>query len=121
MTQRKMRVAFIIEAGQTGLSTRKMLVETVGYNCISAVSCRQALELAEKWPADIILFDTDVHDLPIRETVEKLRKKYPQAPVYLLTPQAWPPEELRDVADGVFEKMRDPVEMVKEVERRLGD
>ena len=121
MTQRKMRVAFIVEAGQTGLSTRKMLVETVGYNCISAVSCRQALALAEKSEADILLFDVDVHDLPIRETLEKLKRRYPHAPVYLLTGQGWAPDDLRDVVDGVFEKMRDPAEMVKEVERRLGD
>lgn len=121
MTQRKMRIAMIVEAGQTGLSTRKMLLETVGYNCISAVSCRQALELAENWPADIILFDIDVHDLPIPDTIKKLKQKYPEKPLYLLTPQAWEPEELRGIADGVFEKMRDPVEMVKEVEKRLGD
>ena len=121
MTQRKMRVAMIVEAGQTGLSTRKMLLETVGYNAISAVSCRQILELADNHTADILLFDTDVHDLPIRDTIAKLRQKLPGIPVYLLTPQAWEPEELRGVADGIFEKMRDPLEMVQEVEKRLGD
>lgn len=120
MTQRKMRVAMIVEAGQTGLSTRKMLLETVGYNVISAVSCRQALELAEKWPADILLFDTDVHDLPVADTINKLKQKYRGVPVYLLTAQPWAPEELRGIADGVLEKMSDPVEMVKVVEERLG-
>lgn len=120
MTHRKLRVVFIVEAGQTGLSTRKMLVETAGYNCISAVTCEQALELAERVPIDLILFDVDVHDLPIRETVAKLKQSFPKAPVFLLTPLAWPPEELKGVGDGVFEKMSDPLEMIAEVERRLG-
>lgn len=119
MASRKFRVILIVEAGQTGLSTRKMLVETVGYNCISTVTADQTLQMAERHPIDFILYDVDVHDLPIKSTIAALKAKYPKVPVFLLTPQAWPPEDLRGVADGVFEKMRDPMEMIQEIERRL--
>ncbi|MGH9522454.1 MAG: response regulator [Terriglobales bacterium] len=112
-------MALIVEAGQTSLSTRKMLVETAGFNCISAVTARQSLELAEQHSIDFILYDVDVHDLPARETIAKLRSKFPAAPVYLLTPQGWEPQELRGVSDGVFEKMRDPSEMIQAIERRF--
>lgn len=109
----------IVEAGQTGLSTRKLLVESAGYNCLSAVSCRQALHFAARHPVDFILFDVDVHDLPPRDAIQQLRRKFPDAPLYLLTPQGWEPEQLRGVSDGVFEKMRDPAEMIREIERRF--
>jgi len=117
--ERKKRVGLIVEAGETSLSTRKLLIETAGFNCLSAVNGAQALKFAEQHPVDFILYDVDVHDLPIRETIGKLRQKYPTAPVFLLTPQGWEPQDLRGVSDGVFEKMRDPAEMIKEIERRF--
>lgn len=114
-----MRVGLIIEAGETSLSTRKLIVETAGFNCLSAISAAQALELARQYPVHFIVYDVDVHDLPVRETIGKLREKFPKAPVYLLTPQAWEPQELKGISDGVFEKMRDPTEMIRTIEKRL--
>lgn len=114
-----MRIGLIIEAGETSLSTRKLVVETAGYNCLSAISAAQALEFAERHPVDFIVYDVDVHDLPIRETIGKLRQRFPKAPVYLLTPQGWEPQALRGVSDGVFEKMRDPAEMIRIIEQRV--
>jgi DNA-binding response OmpR family regulator len=86
--ERKNRVGLIFEAGETSLSTRKLLIETAGFNSLSAVNGAQGLKFAEQHSVDFILYDVDVHDLPIRETIGKLREKYPQAPVYLLTPRA---------------------------------
>ena len=117
--ERKRIVGLIIEAGETSLSTRKLIVETEGYNCISAVTARQALEFAALYPIHFIIYDVDVHDLPIRDTIGKLRQKFPDAPVYLLTPQGWEPQELRGVSDGVFEKMRDPMEMIRTIGQRV--
>ena len=116
---RKRFVGLIIEAGETSLSTRKLIVETAGYNCLSAISGAQGLEFAGRHPIDFVIYDIDVHDLPIPETIGKLRQKFPKAPVYLLTPQGWEPEALRGVSDGVFEKMRDPMEMIRTIEQRL--
>ena len=57
-------VFLIVEAGQTGLSTRKMILETAGYNVLSAVTARDALAISSQHPADAVLFDIDATTCP---------------------------------------------------------
>ncbi len=109
---KKLRVFLIVEAGQTGLSTRKMILETAGYNVLSAISARDALAMSQEHATAAVLFDVDVHDLSARDFVESLKRERPDRPVFVLASRPWPPEELKGVVDGVFDKMSDPQEML---------
>lgn len=116
---KKQRVFLIVEAGQTCLSTRKMILETAGFNVLSATTARQALEMSMQHPTDAVLFDVDVHDLPLREAITRLKQERPDRPVFLLASRPWPPEELKGLVDGVFEKMDDPQNMVNALEQHF--
>ncbi len=119
MNNRKELVFLIVEAGQTGLSTRKMVLETAGYNVLSTVTAEQALRFAEKYPVDVVLLDVDVHDIDGPEFIRRLRVRVPRLPVFLLASHPWPPEDLSGMVDGVFEKMEDPAAMVEQLGRHV--
>ena len=119
MSVRKLRVFLIVEAGETALSTRKLVVESVGFNCLSAVATRQAYELLERHSADLLIFDTSVTDVPLREAITELKRRLNGVPCYLLSSRPWAPDDAKDLVDGVFEKMRDPLEMIHELESRF--
>jgi DNA-binding NtrC family response regulator len=119
MTHRKMRVFLIIEAGEVALSSRKLLAESAGYNVLSAISAKQAFALVDQHPVDLAIVDVQVHDIPLRDILIEIKRRFPDIPLYLMTPQSWPPEEVKDLIDGFFEKMLDPEIMIKELERRF--
>jgi len=119
MSVRKLRVFLIVEAGETALSTRKLVVESVGFNCLSAVATRQAYQLLDHHSADLVIFDTSVTDVPLREALTELKRRLNGVPCYLLSSRAWAPDDVKDLVDGVFEKMRDPLEMTRELETRF--
>jgi response regulator RpfG family c-di-GMP phosphodiesterase len=112
---KKQIVFLMIEAGQTGLSTRKMILEAAGYNVLSAVTARDALAISQQHRTDAVLFDIDVHDMPAPDFVAELKRERPDRPIFLLG-SPWPPDELKSLVDGVFEKMDDPRNMVRSLE-----
>jgi two-component system, OmpR family, response regulator len=113
---KKHLIFLIVEAGQMGLSTRKMILETAGYNVLSAVTGADALAMSKQHPTDAVLFDLDVHDMPARELLARLKQERPERPIFLLASRPWPPDELKGLVDGVFDKMDDPENMVNSLE-----
>jgi response regulator RpfG family c-di-GMP phosphodiesterase len=116
---KKHYVFLIVEAGQTGLSTRKMILETAGYNVLSAVTGVDALAMSKQHPTDAVLFDVDVHDMPARELLSQLKQERPDRPIFLLHSRPWPPDDIKGLVDGVFEKMDDPHKMVHFLEEHF--
>lgn len=116
---RKEYIILIVEAGETALSTRKLLLETAGLNVLSAVTAEQALTLLQRCSTDMAIVDNDIRDKPLRKFCDQLRRDF-GLPVYILSPAQWIPDDLKDVADGHFEKMNDPQQLVEKVIESLG-
>lgn len=116
---RKEYIVLIVEAGETALSTRKLVLESAGLNVLSAVAANQAYKLMERSEADVAIVDTDVSDLPLPEFCRDLREQF-GFPVYVLSGTQFMPDSFKHVADGHFEKMQDPHHMVTEIIRVLG-
>jgi DNA-binding NarL/FixJ family response regulator len=105
-----------VEAGETGLSTRKLVIETAGYNCVSAVTAQEGLKLLEMHPIAAVILDTDVTDLPPADFIKQAKRSRPELPVYFLAKQNFIPRELEGQVAGVIEKMSDPRHMVEHLQ-----
>lgn len=104
-----------VEAGETSLSTRKLVIESAGYNCLSAISAEQALQLARSHPVHAIILDSDVDDVPPTEFLDSISEIRPSIPFYYLSHDGWAPPELTKRVRKVFRKMGDPREIVEEL------
>ena len=113
MQGRKAIVALTVEPGETSLSTRKLVIESAGFNCLSAVTARQALELAQVHPIHAALIDSDIDDL--ESFIKSLQRLRPGIRVYVLSGQGWASQQLRPHIARVFQKLADPREIVEEL------
>jgi CheY-like chemotaxis protein len=58
----------------TGISTRKLIIETAKFNVITAYSSQEAIEILRKFPAlDGVVTDSGMTDMPCHDLVVALR------------------------------------------------
>jgi DNA-binding NtrC family response regulator len=63
----------------TGISTRKLVIETAKFNVITAYSSNEAIESLKKFPAlDGIVTDAGMTDMPCHELLKTLKKMKPE-------------------------------------------
>lgn len=117
MASRKAIVVLTVEPGETALSTRKLIIESAGFNCLSTVSGKQAIETARAHPVHAALIDVDTDDMPLRDLIGSLRQYRPELRVYILSNHGWADESLRPEISRTFQKLSDPRVIVEELSR----
>jgi len=118
---RKEITVMAIEPGETALSTRKLLIESVGFNCISAVSGDQALRMLDKHVIDAVLFDIDISDMEPTDFLVQVDAKRPDIPIFAVARNGWVPDQLKSKFTIVFEKMADPRDLVENLVQYFSD
>jgi|HubBroStandDraft_1064217.scaffolds.fasta_scaffold67836_1 CheY-like chemotaxis protein len=116
--QRREKVILAIEAGQTGLSTRKLVLESFGYNVLAAASCSEAIRLLEEHSIDAALLDASANDIPLDKLSAHIKAKK-GVPIVLVGDSAFIPNELRGTVDAAMEKLRDPHIVVEILDKLL--
>ena len=117
--QRRPKVILDIEAGQTGLSTRKLVLESFGYNVLAAASGREALPLLADHRIDAVLLDWSANDIPLQELVSRI-KAARRVPIVLVADTSFIPRELSGYVEEALEKLGDPQEAVQKLDKVLG-
>jgi len=117
--RRRPKVILDVEAGQTGLSTRKLVLESFGYNVLAAASGREGLQLLRTYPIDAVLLDESANDVPLREFTSEVKASR-AIPIVLVGNSSYVPGELRRTVDRAIEKLQDPQEAVNALDWVLG-
>jgi CheY-like chemotaxis protein len=117
--QRRPKVILDIEAGQTGLSTRKLVLESFGYNVLAAASGREVLPLLEEHRIDAVLLDASASDIPLHDLASVIKRSH-NVPIVLVGEHAFVPDDLRDSIDDAIEKLSDPQKSVEKLDHLLG-
>ena len=76
----------------SGISTRKLIIETAKFNVITAYSSKEAIETLRKYPAlDGVVLDAGMEDMPAEELMASLKQLQPKITVILVcTPRSAP-------------------------------
>jgi DNA-binding NtrC family response regulator len=76
----------------SGISTRKLIIETAKFNVITAYNSREAIETLKKFPAiEGVVADAGMDDMHCDDLVKALKKIQPNIPVVIIcTPRAVP-------------------------------
>jgi DNA-binding NtrC family response regulator len=76
----------------SGISTRKLIIETAKFNVITAYSSKEAIETLKKYPSlDGVVLDAGMEDMPTEELMASLKQLQPKITVILVcTPRSAP-------------------------------
>jgi CheY-like chemotaxis protein len=117
--KRRPKVILDIEAGQTGLSTRKLILESFGYNVLAAASGNEALLLIKNHEIHAVLLDESANDIPMQSLTSELKASL-AVPIILVGDSSYVPNHLRHSVDCAVEKLEDPQQVVNALDRVLG-
>jgi len=79
----------------SGISTRKLIIETAKFNVITAYSSREAIQTLAKFPGlDGVVLDAGMEDMPTEELIAALKQLQPKITVILVcTPRYVPSKD----------------------------
>lgn len=117
--KRRPKVILDIEAGQTGLSTRKLVLESFGYNVLAAASGHEALQMLKRQEIHAVLLDESANDIPLQKLTAEIKASR-AIPIVLVGNSQFVPQSLRSTVDHAVEKLQDPQEVVNSLDRVLG-
>jgi len=98
----------------SGISTRKLIIETAKFNVITAYSSKEAVETLKKYPTlDGVVLDAGMEDMPTEDLIARLKELQPKITVILVcTPRYVPCKD----ADHIVESF-DPRKLLALLEK----
>lgn len=122
MPNRKNKVILLIEPEQR-LSPLKLVLETEQYNVLTADNMSNLRHLVENYPVNAVIVDADAkpeqYDCAV--AAEQVKTIRPEVPVIMLFSRNWVGKDYCDGADYNMVKGASPVEMIRAIEKIMGD
>ncbi len=94
-----MKTLLLIDDQESGLATRKMLLESRGYKVLTAQSGREGLEALSREAVDLLILDYRMPEMDGGEVARLVKQRFPEMPMILLSGVVgdFPPEVLAHV------------------------
>ncbi len=116
-----MKTLLLIDDQESGLATRKLMLETRGYKVLTALSGREGLNLLSREPVDLLILDYRMPEMDGGEVARQVKQRSPELPIILLSGVVtdFPPEVLGHV-DAHLVKGQPPAELLRMVDDLAG-
>ena len=82
---RTKKTILCIDDNEQSLSIRKFMLETRGYNVVACNNSREAVEVFQKQPVDLILSDLMMPEVDGAELIRKIKSISPSTPAILFS------------------------------------
>ncbi len=111
-----------IDDEETGLTVRKMMLESRGHVVLTAESGAKGLDLLRRYPVDAVILDYQMPLMNGDEVARSIRQCWPDLPVVMLSGYADTiPEDALQLVNAFLTKGGSPEELLKVIEHTLGD
>lgn len=116
----KKPAVLIIDDDPSHLRIYGWIIQSAGFESISALAGPDALELPES-QIDLVLLDYHLHgNMTAPQIAQQLRTKYQNTPILVLSDAMMMPDDIAPFVDGFIRK-GDPARLVETVSQRLED
>lgn len=99
-------VLLCIDDNEDVLECEKSFLESFGYTVLTAASGGKGLELATKYPVDVVIVDYLMPEMNGEEVAIGMRRLRPQAPIIMLSGAVDVPEQALKWVDAFIAKDR---------------
>ena len=108
----------IIDDDPSHLRIYGWIVQAAGYRALSALVTRDRVELPAQ-PVDLVLLDYHLNNkMTAPQVAEEVQRRYPGAPILVLSDALMLPEDIEALVDG-FVRKGDPERLVEAVHHAL--
>ncbi|HEV2114880.1 MAG TPA: response regulator [Terriglobales bacterium] len=114
-------VILCIDDNPRALDIRQLLLQAKGFVVRTAADGPSGLEITKNEHIDAVILDYKMPGMDGEEVAKRLRARYPDIPIVLLSGfRGLIPESLLAIVDGFVEKGRPASLLISEVERLVG-
>ena len=102
----KRAILLCIDDNEDMLECEKSFLESFGYTVLTAASPGKGLELAARYPVDVVIVDYSMPEMNWQEVAVEMRRLRPQAPIIMLSAAVDVPEQALKQVDAFIDKDR---------------
>lgn len=111
------RLLLCVDDEEVGLHIRKVVLESEGYEVLTATNGPESLEIFRQNPIDAVLLDYLMPGMDGGATAREMKRINSQVPVLMLSAYVDIPREVGDIVDGFVTKGGDPLEFLRAVKQ----
>jgi CheY-like chemotaxis protein len=105
---RNKKVILCIDDYKQGLHALRLILETAGYNVLTASSGRIGLRFLQSHPVHFVILDYSMPQMNGEAVARKIRRRHPRLPIILLSGQIDTPERASSAVDAFVSKGQPP-------------
>lgn len=98
------KLVLCIDDHRQGLHARKLILQSAGYDVITASSGRVGLRLLQSHPVQVVILDYRMPDLNGGAVAREIRRTHPYVPILMLSGQIDVPKRATSAVDALVAK-----------------
>ena len=102
------KLVLCIDDDKKVLHARKLVLETAGYNVITASSGGHGLRLLERHPVQLVILDYRMPEMNGEAVTREIRRTHPHVPILMLSGQIDVPKRASSAVDAFVAKGQPP-------------
>jgi len=105
---RDKRLVLCIDDHRRGLHARRLILQSAGYDVITASSGRIGLRLLGRYPVQLVVLDYAMPEMNGEAVAREIRRTHPHVPILMLSGQLDIPRRAASAADAFVAKGEPP-------------
>ena len=112
-----LKTVLCVDDERIGLRVRKIMLESHGFNVLTASDGRQGLAVFEQNAVDLVVLDYFMPDMNGGDVAAELRKRRPDVPIIFLSAYFSLPPEALELANAFITKGDPPDALIEKIEQ----
>jgi CheY-like chemotaxis protein len=105
---RHSRLVLCIDDHRQGLHARRLILQSAGYDVITASSGRIGLRLLQRHPVKLVILDYSMPEMNGEAVAREIRRTHPEVPIVMLSGQVDIPKRASSAVDALVAKGQSP-------------
>jgi len=102
------RLVLCIDDHRRGLHARRLILQSAGYDVITASSGRIGLRLLGRYPVQLVILDYGMPEMNGEAVAREIRRTHPHVPILMLSGQPDIPKRASSAVDAFVAKGQPP-------------
>jgi CheY-like chemotaxis protein len=117
MESGRTKTVLCVDDERIGLRVRKIMLESRGFNVLTASDGREGLAMFEEHPVDVVVLDYFMPDMDGGQVAAEMRRRRPDVPIIFLSAYFSLPPEALELANAFITKGDPPDALIEKIDQ----